>query len=165
MTTTLDSDVDMCSLAELKIHTKRKNYWWKYEHISEERASNTDVSICFYLFQVYRIYTVCACGWCYNRTIVKFPPTDKKKYAVERNARSLFVKLLIELNFIFRKWQTHPNVIFNQNDSRYESIFQAIFKFWDCCIICDLILEKRFYVFKDVIHIITSWKFVNKQIE
>lgn len=102
MTTTLDSDVDMCSLAELKIHTKRKNYWWKYEHISEERASNTDVSICFYLFQVYRIYTVCACGWCYNRTIVKFPPTDKKKYAVERNARSLSVKLLIELDFIFR---------------------------------------------------------------
>lgn len=26
MTTTHDSDADMCSLAELKIHTKRKNY-------------------------------------------------------------------------------------------------------------------------------------------
>lgn len=164
MTTTLDSDVDMCSLAELKIHTKRKNYWWKYEHISEERASNTDVSICFYLFQVYRIYTVCACGWCYNRTIVKFPPTDKK-ICCWKKCSEFVCEIVDWIGFYFWKRQTHPNVIFNQNDSRYESIFQAIFKFWDCCIICDPILEKRFYVFKDVIHIITNWKIVNKQIE
>lgn len=128
-------------------------------------ASNTDVSICFYLFQVYGIYTVCACGWCYNRTIVKFPPTDKKKYAVERNARSSFVKLLIELNFIFRKWQTHPNVIFNQNDSRYESIFQAIFKFLRLLHNLWPNSRIRFYVFKNVNHLIRNWKCVNRQIE
>lgn len=80
-------------------HERKKLLMEIWTHQRRE-ASNTDVSICFYLFQVYRIYTVCACGWCYNRTIVKFPPTDKKKYAVERNARRSFVKLLIELDFI-----------------------------------------------------------------
>lgn len=50
MNTTLDSDVDMCSLAELKIHTKRKNYWWKYEHISEERESKQHRRFDLFLF-------------------------------------------------------------------------------------------------------------------